>query len=107
VIVEPGEEYKMGRLDIEGLDIESEPPIRKMWALKLGDPYRKGYAEHFLSQIREQRILDFLGETHSDVKLDDTKAEVNVKLTFKGGPQKLDNRPRDKHGVLIEERPQD
>jgi outer membrane protein assembly factor BamA len=107
VIVEPGEEYKMGRLDIEGLDIESEPPIRKMWALKLGEPYRKGYAEHFLSQIREQRILDFLGETHSDVKLDDTRAEVNVKLTFKGGPQKLDNRPRDKRGVLIEERPQD
>jgi outer membrane protein assembly factor BamA len=105
--VEPGAEYKMGRLDIAGLDIESEPPIRKMWALKLGEPYRKGYAEHFLTQIREQRILDFLGETHSDVKLDDSKAEVNVKLTFKGGPQKLDNRPRDKHGVLQEERRQD
>jgi outer membrane protein insertion porin family len=107
VEIEPGPEYKMGRLDIAGLDIESEPEIRKMWALKPGAPYRKGYAELFLAQIRERRILDFLGETHSDVKLDDTKAEVNVKLTFKGGAQKLDNRPRDKHGVLVEEKPQD
>jgi outer membrane protein assembly factor BamA len=107
VEVEPGAQFKMGRLDIDGLDIESEPAIRKMWALKPGDPYRKGYAEHFLTQIREQRILDFLGGTNSDVKLDDANAQVNVKLTFKGGPQKLDNRPRDKRGVLQEERPQD
>lgn len=106
VIVEPGAEFKMGKLDIIGLDIESEPAIRKMWALKTGDPYRKGYAEHFLSQVREQRILDFLGETHSEVKLDDTNAQVSVKLTFKGGPQKLDNRPREKNGDLKEERPQ-
>ena len=106
VEVEPGPEYKMGRLDIAGLDIESEPEIRKLWTLKTGDPYRKGYAEHFLTEVRERRVLDFLGETHSDVKLDDAKAQVNVKLTFKGGPQKLDNRPRDKRGVLKEERPQ-
>lgn len=107
VEVEPGPEYKMGRLDIAGLDIESEPAIRKMWGLKPGDPYRKGYAEHFLVQVREQRILDYLGGTTSEVKLDDSKAEVNVKLAFKGGAQKLDSRPRDKRGVLIEERPQD
>ena len=105
VEVEPGPEYKMGRLDIAGLDIESEPEIRKMWAVKTGDPYRKGYAEMFLAQVRERRVLDFLGDTRSEVKLDDQNALVNVKLAFKGGPQKLDSRPRDKHGVLIEERP--
>ena len=107
VEVEPGPEYKMGRLDIAGLDIESEPEIRKMWALKPGAPYRKGYAEHFLTEVRERRVLDFLGETHSDVKLDDANAQVNVKLAFKGGAQKLDNRPREKNGELKEERPQD
>jgi outer membrane protein assembly factor BamA len=106
VEVEPGAEYKMGRLDIAGLDIESEPAIRKMWALKPGDPYRTGYAEHFLDQVRQQRILDFLGGTSADVKPDDKNALVNVKLTFKGGPQKLDNRPREKNGELKEERPQ-
>ena len=107
VEVEPGPEYKMGRLDIAGLDIESEPVIRKMWVIRPGDPYRKGYAEHFLTQVREQRVLDFLGGTNSEVKLDDKNALVDVKLAFKGGPQKLDNRPRDKRGVLIEEKPQD
>ena len=29
--IEPGALYKMGRLDIDGLDFESEPVIRKMW----------------------------------------------------------------------------
>jgi outer membrane protein assembly factor BamA len=106
VEVEPGAEYKMGRLDIIGLDIESEPAIRKMWILKTGDPYRKGYAERFITEVRERRILDFLGETSADVKLDDHTAQVNVKLTFKGGQQKLDNRPREKNGELKEERRQ-
>lgn len=106
VTVEPGPEYKMGRLDIAGLDIESEPAIRKMWALKPGTPYRKGYAEHFLTQIREQRVLDFLGGTSSDVKLDDENALVNVKLAFKGGPQNLDSRPREKNGELKQQPPQ-
>jgi len=40
--------------------IESEPEIRKLWTLKTGDPYRKGYAEHFLTEVHERRILDFL-----------------------------------------------
>jgi outer membrane protein assembly factor BamA len=106
VEVEPGAEYKMGRLDIAGLDIESEPAIRKMWVLKTGDPYRKGYAERFMTEVRERRILDFLGETSADVKLDDNNAQVNVRLGFKGGPQKLDTRPREKNGDLKEERPQ-
>ncbi len=106
VEVEPGPEYKMGRLDIAGLDIESEPAIRKMWALKPGDPYRKGYAERFITEVRERRILDFLGGTSADVKVDDKNAQVNVQLAFKGGAQRLDNRPREKNGELKEERPQ-
>lgn len=106
VEVEPGAEYKMGRLDIAGLDIESEPAIRKMWILKTGDPYRKGYAERFIAEVRERRVLDFLGGTSADVKLDDQNAQVNVKLAFKGGAQKLDNRPREKNGELKQERPQ-
>ena len=106
VEVEPGAQYKMGKLDIAGLDIESEPAIRKMWTFKPGDPYRLGYADKFLAEIRERRILDFLGGTKAEVKLDEKEALVNVKLTFKGGVQKLDNRPREKNGELKEERPQ-
>ena len=101
VEVEPGAEYKMGRLTIQGLDIETEPAVRKLWVLKPGDPFRKGYPEFFLSEVRKRGVLDFLGATEADTKLDDREALVDVKLVFRGGPQKLDSRPRDKHGELI------
>lgn len=102
VEVEPGPQYKMGRLEIDGLDMEAEPEIRKMWAMKPGDPYRAGYPDMFLDQVKKRRILDFLGGTRAETKVDDKRAEVDVKLFFKGGAQKLDSRPRDKKGVLID-----
>ena len=101
--VEPGTQYKMGRLDIDGLDMEAEPVIRKLWAMKLGDPYRAGYPEMFLAQVRQRRILDYLGATNAETKVNDERAEVDVRLTFKGGPQQLDSRPRDSHGEVIQQ----
>ena len=102
VEVEPGPQYKMGRLDIDGLDMEAEPVIRKMWTMKPGEPYRWGYPEVFLAQVRQRRVLDFLGATHAETKVSDERAEVDVKLFFKGGPQQLDSRPRDRRGDLIQ-----
>ena len=90
----------MGRLDIDGLDFESEPVIRKMWAVKPGDAYRAGYPEMFLAQVKKRGVLDFLGATKADTKVDDQRAVVDVRLTFKGGVQQLDSRPRNKRGEL-------
>ncbi|MGD0579235.1 MAG: POTRA domain-containing protein [Bryobacteraceae bacterium] len=98
--IEPGAQYKMGRLDIDGLDIESEPVIRKMWVMKPGEPYRGGYPEMFLAQVKQRGMLDYLGSTKAETKVDYQQAVVDVRLTFKGGPQKLDSRPRDSHGEL-------
>ncbi len=100
VEVEPGALYKMGRLDIDGLDFESEPVIRKMWAMKPGEAYRAGYPEMFLAQVKKRGVLDFLGATKADTKVDDQRAVVDVRLTFKGGAQQLDSRPRNKRGEL-------
>lgn len=84
--VEPGIQYRMGKLEILGLDINSEPVIRKMWALKNGAPYQAGYPDAFFKEIRDEQIFDNLARTRSETNIDEKAHVVNVKLYFTGGP---------------------
>lgn len=86
--VTPGPQYTFGTLTIEGLDILTEPAIRKMWALRPGEPFNAEYPQHFLDSVREDGVLDNLGETRALVKADDQNRTVDVTLTFKGAPPK-------------------
>jgi outer membrane protein assembly factor BamA len=90
--VTPGDQFVMGKLTIAGLDVITEPVIRKLWILEQGKPFRKDYPDSFLNQIRARGVLDFLGETKSSVKLDEVAHRADVTLTFKGGAQPLDSR---------------
>ena len=88
VRVNTGPQFTFRNLTIQGLDIESEPVIRKLWALKEGEPYRANYPDYFLERVREDGIFDNLGKTTADPKIDESAAAVDVVLTFKGqGPQ--------------------
>lgn len=92
VDMDPGPQYRMGRLVVQGLDVVSEPVIRKMWTLKAGDPFREDYPEFFLSAVKERGVFDFLGGTRSEKKLNDEARTVDVTLIFQGGAQSLDSR---------------
>jgi len=92
--VTPGPQYLFGELTIQGLDIFTEPAIRKMWALKAGDPFNAEYPQNFLLSVRDD--LENLGETNAVVKPDDQKRTVDVTLTFKGAPPKPE-KPRPQH----------
>jgi len=92
--VAPGQRYTFGKLLIKGLDIETEPVIRKLWALKAGDPFRHGYAEEFLNNVRNRGIFDNLGPTNAEEKIDDEKRSVDITLIFKGEPPKPKEKPR-------------
>lgn len=81
---EPGPQYKFGKLIIQGLDIESEPVIRKMFVMKPGDPFRKSYGDVFLSEIRSRGVFDNLGETKSKVEVNDRTQTVDLTLIFSG-----------------------
>ena len=94
--VETGPLFMMGKLTIVGLDVITEPAIRKLWALQEGKPFRQDYPDSFLNMIRNRGVLDFLGETKSEAKIDDQTKRVQVTLTFKGGAQPLDSRQPDK-----------
>lgn len=88
VRVDQGPRFSFRKLVLQGLDLESEPVIRKLWALKEGEPYRANYPDYFLERVREDGLFDNLGKTAAEAKIDEAALAVDVVLTFKGqGPQ--------------------
>lgn len=86
--VEDGPRYVLGKLNIDGLDLISEPAIRKLWAVKQGQPFNADYPDYFLNRVREDGVLDDLGETKAVVKPDDAAKTVDVTLLFRGEAKK-------------------
>jgi len=91
--VQPGPQYHFGSLNIQGLDIVSEPEIRKMWGLKPGAPYNADYPDYFLGVVRGEGVFDNLGDTKSEQKINDETHTVDVTLYFKGAGPKKEKRP--------------
>jgi outer membrane protein insertion porin family len=94
VTVDPGALYSMGKLEITGLDITSEPAIRKIWTIKTGEPFQPEYPDSFLADIRAQEVFDNLGKTEAETKIDEKTKIVDVTLHFGGGTgTKRERRP--------------
>lgn len=87
VRLDPGPLYNMGKLTLEGLDIQTEPHIRKLWAMKAGGPFNVEYPDYFLHRLREDQVFDNLGKTTSSTAIDRGKQIVDVTLTFRGEPK--------------------
>ena len=84
VAVTRGAQYKMGKLTIQGLDITTEPEIRKMWGMREGAPFRDQYPEKFLQRVKDDGVMDNLGETRAKLTFDEARAVIHVSLTFAG-----------------------
>jgi outer membrane protein assembly factor BamA len=82
--VDSGPQYTFRTLTIQGLDILSEPAIRKMWGMAEGHPYNVDYPDRFLKVVREEGVLDNLGKTQVDAKVDEVAHAVDVTLVFNG-----------------------
>lgn len=77
-----GPRFLFGALTIEGLDLNGEAAVQKMWALKPGKPFDLDYPDYFLAQIREEGLFDNLGKTKSANKIDEQARTVDVTLSF-------------------------
>ncbi len=88
--VSAGEPYNFGRLDIQGLDVESQPVIEKLWGEKPGHLFNPDYPDFFLKKVKEQGLFDNLADTQSDYTADAATHTVTVHLYFKGGKSKAD-----------------
>ena len=71
---DPGQRYIFSKLNLIGLDIITEPVVRKMWGMKEGSPFNPEYPEFFLNRVREDNIFENLGKTKSAVKTDPATA---------------------------------
>lgn len=83
--VTEGPQFLFGRLNVDGLDLNGEAAIRKVWNLKEGKPYNADYPDYFLNWVRQEGMFDNLGETRPEVKVNEQTHTVDVTLHFKGG----------------------
>jgi hypothetical protein len=77
----------MGKFYLTGLDIVTEPYIRKLWGLKEGDPYRDGYPSRVIQRVYDEGLLDGVGAIEPKLNIDDRKLIVDVTIQFKGTPK--------------------
>ncbi len=86
LVLDPGPEYTFGKLTVNGLGLDGEAAIRKMWSVKPGDDYPQGYGDYFLKKVREDGIFDDLGDTKATPDVNLKTHVVDVTLDFKGAP---------------------
>lgn len=88
LVVGAGPLYKFGKLTVNGLGLDGEAAIRKMWSVKSGDPFPEGYPDYFLSKVKEEGIFDNLGDMKAKPAIDADTHVVDVTLDIKGAPPK-------------------
>ena len=88
LLIERGYLYTFDRLHIEGLNILSEPVIRKRWGMASGDPYVPTYPGFFLDRLQQEGAFEGLHDTQWKEDVDETTKRVNVTLRFIGETKK-------------------
>ena len=87
VQVETGVRYVFSRLIIKGLDILSEPAVRKRWGMQPGQPFDVRYPAYFLDRIKADAMFAGLKRTSWSLDSDDSSGRVDVTLVFSGVPE--------------------
>lgn len=80
--IAPGPLYTLGKLNIVGLDIESEPTIRKMWGIAPGRPFNAEYPDYFLMRVKQDGVFDNLKSTRAETNVNAARHTVDVTLYF-------------------------
>jgi outer membrane protein insertion porin family len=80
--VAEGDVYRMGNLEIEGLDPEPTAKVRSLWKLAPGSAYDNTYVTYFITHL----VMKLPGHTFTCEYVeqpDDSQKTVNVHLLFK------------------------
>jgi outer membrane protein assembly factor BamA len=81
-----GDQYKMGELDIQGLDKATNRKMFDLWKLLGGDSYDSSYASRFLN---DRAVVDLIGNVRMKTEtLESTnKRDLTVDVTIRFTPQ--------------------
>ena len=80
--IENGPQYTMGKLTIEGLDLNATAGVRKLWGPQEGKPFDADYPDYFLSRVKEDGLFEHLHDTKASTKVDEHNHTVDVTLQF-------------------------
>jgi len=80
--VTEGEQYKMGELDLRGVDRTQEERLRSLWRIRAGEVYNGGYLQSFLADAVKSlpRNLDWVPTHHVTANV--VTKTVDVEVTF-------------------------
>lgn len=97
ITIDQGPQYRFGKLTIDGLDLFSEPVIRKMWGDREGKPFQPDFPDSFLARVRDENMFDNLGKTRAETDIDESSKIVDVTLHFTGGKPADKNDEKERH----------
>jgi len=80
--LDEGPQFSFGKLTIEGLDLNGEAAIKKLWGLQPGKPFDADYPDFFLNRVREEGLFEHLHKTKAVTKMDEQNHLVDVTLQF-------------------------
>ncbi len=98
ISIAPGAQYTFSRLIVRGLDILSEPTIRKRWGMQAGAPFDIRYPAYFLERVKADAMFENLKGANWHMDIDETRKTVDVALVFSGterrkGPAPIVEKP--------------
>ena len=99
IVVEPGPAYTFGQLTVNGLGLDGEAAIKKMWSLKPGDAFPATYPAYFAAKVKEEGLFDNLGDVSATQQIRPGTQTVDVIVDFKGTPPK-ERAPRRPPGAI-------
>jgi outer membrane protein insertion porin family len=82
VRIDEGPQFTLGKLTIEGLDLNGEAAVKKLWGLQPGKPFDADYPDYFLNRVREEGLFENLRKTKAVTKMDEQNHLVDVTLQF-------------------------
>jgi outer membrane protein assembly factor BamA len=82
VQVKEGDLYRMGDLDIEGLDSKTVARLRTGWKLRQGEPYDSSYPTRFFTQSEADLPTDVRWKVAVHETVNDSDKTVDVTLQY-------------------------
>ena len=83
--VTEGDQYRMGELELQGLDASATSKVRGAWTLREGEPYDAAYAKQFLNDA--VKVLPtgvrWAIDIRESVNVEDKTVDVNLRFTSK------------------------
>ncbi|MCU1273193.1 MAG: surface antigen variable number repeat protein, partial [Bryobacterales bacterium] len=80
--IDEGPQFTFGKLMVQGLDLNGEAEVKKLWGLQQGKPFDGDYPDYFLNRVQQDGVFDNLHKTKAQVNVDEEHYTVDVTLQF-------------------------